>query len=93
MTKTTFPLTGIIFFWAEVCLQPSELLTPLNYIAFSMADITFKVTDSSMKHDYLFIVLDNFFGSRDHWKYILLVEITFHWREHFCTGSDHFSLA
>ena len=40
-----------------------------------MANITFIVTDSSMKHDYLFIgSKDNFFGSRDHWQYLLLVD-------------------
>ena len=46
-----------------------------------MADITFIVTDGSMKHDYLFIGLDHLFGSRDHWQYyFLLADITFHWR-------------
>ena len=62
-----------------------------------MADITFIVTDSSMKYDYLFI------GSKllkITFSEVEIIGNTFYWLtslftgcENVCTGSDHFSLA
>ena len=47
-----------------------------------MADITFIVTDSSMKHDYLFIGLDNFSEAE-------IIGNTFYWLTSLFIGGEH----